>query len=325
MGRTFEAKPATLGEVPMLIGIVGPPGGGKTYSSLRLARGMQQVRPGPIALIDTERGRASKYAPEFAFLTAPFDPPFRPTDFLDAVRQQIAKHDPAAIIVDTLSDEHEGEGGVIDWHDAEVPRMGGNEHAAWSKPKADRKRMIAGFLQITTPLIFTFRAREKTVQQRAPNGKKEVVNVGWSPIAPLEIVHALDLTCLLPPRADGIPVWRSDRVGEDFIIKLPRFLQPFITQGRPLDEETGRAIAAWAKGETPSPAPAGRSKLEEAAIAKAGEGSFALDEWIARLNERQRAAVQAMRAELDPIAQAADLADEQEPDPPADIARMESR
>jgi pantothenate kinase-related protein Tda10 len=42
--RVFEATKAEPGEVPLLIGLVGPPGGGKTWSALRLARGMQRAR-----------------------------------------------------------------------------------------------------------------------------------------------------------------------------------------------------------------------------------------------------------------------------------------
>lgn len=254
MARKFEAKPATLAEVPLLIGLEGPPGGGKTFSALRLANGMQRVRPGPVVLIDTERGRATKYAKEFDFLHVPFDPPFVPEDFLAAVRQQIPLN-PAAIIVDSLSDEHEGEGGVLDWHDRDVQAFGGNEHAAWSKPKASRKRMIAGFLQITTPLIFTFRAREKTIQQNKPgSNRKEVVNIGFQPVAPAEIVHALDLVALLPVRADGVPTWKSEKQGEGFTIKLPNYLRPFIDEGRALDEGMGEAFARWARGDAAAPA-----------------------------------------------------------------------
>jgi hypothetical protein len=252
--RSFPATLAVLKEVPLLIGLEGPPGGGKTYSALRLAKGMQRIRPGPVVVIDTERGRASKYAAEFEFLHVDFRPPFKPTDFLAAVREQL-KLNPAAIVIDSQSDEHEGEGGVIDWHDAEVARFSGNEHAAWAKPKADRKRMINGYLQITTPLILTFRAREKTVQQPKANGHgKEVVNIGFQPIAPAEIVYALDLVCLLPVRANGVPQWKSDKVGENFTTKLPNYLAPFIQEGRPLSEEMGEAFAKWAKGGPAAPA-----------------------------------------------------------------------
>jgi hypothetical protein len=132
-----------------------------------------------------------------------------------------------------------------------VPKMGGNEWAAWAKPKAARKKLISGILKIKTPLIFTFRAREKTKQNTDPKEAHEkIINIGWQPVAPLEIVHTLDLTCILPPRADGVPVWKSDKIGEDFIIKLPNYLAPYIEQGQPLSEAMGAAFARWAKGET---------------------------------------------------------------------------
>lgn len=243
--RTFTAAPAKLGQVPLLVGLEGPPGGGKTYSALRLATGMRKVRPGPVVVIDTEAGRAAKYAREFDFLHVRFEPPYKPTDFLSAVRQQLALK-PAAVIVDSISDEHEGEGGVLDWHDQEVERFRGNEHAAWSRPKADRKRMLSGFLRINTPLIFTFRAREKT-KQVVNGGKKEVVSIGYQPIAPAEILFALDLVCLLPNKSDGVPVWKSEKAGEDFLIKLPNYLRSCIVDGA-LDEQTGERLARFAMG-----------------------------------------------------------------------------
>jgi hypothetical protein len=249
MARSFAAKQATLDEVPFLVGIIGPPGGGKTWSALRLATGMQRVRPGPIVLIDTERGRASKYAKDFDFMRVEFNPPFVPADFLEAIKAQLPLN-PAAIIVDSLSDEHEGEGGVLDWHDRDVPKMGGNEWAAWSKPKASRRTMINGFLQIKTPLIFTFRAREKTKQMKNDRGRDTPTNIGYQPIAPSEIIYALDLTCILPPKAEGVPIWKSEKAGEDFIIKLPNYLKPFVAEGKPLSEDMGAAFASWAMGST---------------------------------------------------------------------------
>ncbi len=244
----YMASPAVRKEEPLLIGLVGPPGGGKTLSGLKLAKGMQRVRGGPIIVIDTEGGRSRKYADLIPFEIVEFQPPCRPERFLEAIKAQLSKS-PAAIMLDSASEEHEGEGGYLEWHDEMVPKMGGNEWAAWSKPKASRKKLISGILHIKTPLIFTFRAREKTKQNpEARSAKDKIVNIGWQPVAPLEIVHTLDLTCILPPRADGVPVWKSDKVGEDFIIKLPRYLAPFIEQGKPLSEDMGEAFARWAAG-----------------------------------------------------------------------------
>jgi hypothetical protein len=238
----YEAIPATRSEEPLLLGMIGPPGGGKTLSSLKVAKGIQSVRGGDIIVIDTEGGRSRKYNDLIPFKIAEL-PNGRSNDFLDAIRAQLPLK-PAAIIVDSLSDEHES---YLEWHDEMVPKMGNNEWAAWAKPKAARKQLISGILKIKVPLIFTFRARDKT-KQDVVNNKKVVVNIGWQPVAPLEIVHTLDLTCILPPRADGVPVWKSDKIGEDFIIKLPNYLAPFIEAGKPLCEEMGAAFARWARG-----------------------------------------------------------------------------
>lgn len=258
--RSFEAKPAERGNDPLLIGMIGPPGGGKTYSALRIARGMQKVRGGDIVVIDTEGGRAKKYADDFKFLHVDMKPPYKPTDFLEAIKQQLKKI-PAAVIIDSMSDEHEGTGGVLDWHGKEVDRMGGTDYAkrervaqaAWIQPKRDRVNMMNGLLRISTPLIFCFRAREKTKPMQDGKGRVVPTNMGYQPIAPSEIVFGLDLTCVLPPRAEGVPVWKSDKAGEDFIIKLPQYLKPFVAEGTQLSEDMGEAFAKWASGGKPKP------------------------------------------------------------------------
>lgn len=257
--RKFEVKEAVREQVPLLIGLMGPPGSGKTYSALTLAEGMKQVSGGDAVLIDTEGGRSKKYADLFKFRRIDFGAPFKPVDFLAAVREAIAAN-PCAVIIDSMSDEHEGEGGVLDWHDAELDRMAGNDwskrervgQAAWIKPKANRREMINGLLQIQTPLIFCFRAREKVKQIKNDAGKMAPTNIGYQPIAPSEIVFAMDVNCILPPKSDGVPAWKSDKMGEDFIIKLPEFFKSIFTEGAPITKETGRALAAWAKGGTTS-------------------------------------------------------------------------
>lgn len=268
MSRKFEINPPVSPVPPLLIGILGPPAGGKTKSSLRIAAGMSRVRGGKPALIDTEKGRSLKHRKgphnpnghDFDYI--PFDPPFVPEHFLDAIREA-AKLKPSAIIVDSMSDEHEGEGGVLDWHDQAVPQMGGNEWAAWSKPKASRRKLISGIQQFEIPLIFTFRAREKTRTEKVTkNGRtREVpVNIGYQPIAPMEIVHTLDLTCLLPPRANGVALWESPKEGEDFVIKFPDFLQHLISRGMVLNEDFGEALARWQVGDAAPAKAAGERK-----------------------------------------------------------------
>lgn len=249
----FTAKKPALARMPLSIGLAGPPGGGKTKSALRLAAGMQRVRPGPIVVIDTEARRAVRYfkGPHnehgYEFLHVDFKPPYEPKLFLDAIQAQLGLT-PAAIIVDSLSDEHEGAGGYLEMHDDDVPTSGGNEWAAWKRPSASRRKLVAGFQRIDVPLIFTFRAREKTKQV----GRK-VEKIGYQPVAPAEIVYALDLMCLLPPNAQGRARWSASTEAESFILKAPEFLQRFLRDGEVLNEDLGEELARWALGDDAPP------------------------------------------------------------------------
>lgn len=259
--RKFEAVAAVRRDTPLLIGLEGPPGCGKTWTALLLGDGMREVRGGDVVLIDTEGKRALAYADFFKFKHVDFQPPFKSPDFLAAVQQQLPSN-PAAIIIDSASDEHEGEGGYLDWHEEEVDRMLGDDkdkwsrrdamnQAGWIRPKRARIRMMNAFLRINTPLIFCFRAREKTKPMKQQKNGREVtvpVNIGYQPICPGEIAHAMTMMCLLPPRADGVPQWKSDSTTQDFLIKLPeQFKTLFATPG-PITRDHGRALATWAKG-----------------------------------------------------------------------------
>src|SRR5690348_11714475 len=103
MNARFKAVPATRSEEPLLLGMIGPPGGGKSLSALKLAKGIQSVRGGPIRVIDTEGGRSRKYNDLIPFEIVEL-PNGRSNDFLDAIKAQLPDN-PAAIIVDSASDE----------------------------------------------------------------------------------------------------------------------------------------------------------------------------------------------------------------------------
>lgn len=98
--RTFEDKPAARERVPLLIGLMGPSGGGKTYSALRLATGIQRVSGGEIFVVDTEARRALHYADRFRFRHLAFAPPFGSLDYLAAI-EHCAKKGAGVVIVDS--------------------------------------------------------------------------------------------------------------------------------------------------------------------------------------------------------------------------------
>ncbi len=80
---TFHFAPAVRDSVSLLIALAGASGSGKTYSALRLAKGMTDA--GKIAFIDTEARRGLHYAGQFDFLHTDMRPPFRPDRFVEAI------------------------------------------------------------------------------------------------------------------------------------------------------------------------------------------------------------------------------------------------
>jgi hypothetical protein len=249
--RQFEDRPAVRSQTPILVGLVGPSGSGKTFSALRLAEGIRRVSGGDIFVIDTEADRSLAYADYFAFRHLPFGAPFGPLDYLAAVEHCVRKG-ARTIVIDSMSHEHEGPGGVLEMHAAELDRMAGGDWKkaermtmlAWQKPKAERRRLINSLVQLKVNLILCFRAKEKikVISGKAP------LQLGWMPIAGEEFVYEMTLSCLLYPGSNGVPAWAPEEAGEKQMIKLPIQFREMFTRPEPLTEETGERLARWAGG-----------------------------------------------------------------------------
>ena len=246
--RTFEDKPAVREAVPLILGLVGPSSSGKTFSALRLGTGIQSVVGGDIGVIDTESKRALHYADKFKFRHLPFGAPFSPADYLAAFEHFVRKG-VKTIIVDSMSHEWEGPGGVLEMHDEEFKRMGSRNAVkmlAWGKPKAEHRRMVNSFLQLPAHFIFCFRAKEKLKIEKG----KDPVPLGWMPIGSGELIYEMAAKCLLPPGAQGVPDWNPKEVGSREWVKRPGWAESILPEGKPLDEATGAALATWAAGDT---------------------------------------------------------------------------
>lgn len=264
MTRTFSDSPAVRSATPLLIGLVGPSGCGKTLSALRLAVGIQRVTKGKIYHIDTEANRALHYAPAageipdaarhiYDFEHVPFVAPFGPADYLGAITHCREKG-AGIIIVDSGSHEHEGPGGVLEMHDAEQERLVKQWNstrdkvnlAAWQKPKSERRRLINAILQMPINFIFCFRAKEKV----KPGKDKQLVQLGWQPIAGEEFVYEMTVNMLLHPASGGVPTWMPEEPAEKLMIKKPSQFEGIFKERKPLSEDIGEALARWASGET---------------------------------------------------------------------------
>lgn len=306
--RAFTAALAIREHVPLLCGLMGPSGGGKTFSALRLATGIQQVTGGDIYGIDTEANRMKHYADIFKFKHVPFEAPFGSLDYLAAL-QFCASQGAGVIIVDSMSHEHEGPGGLLDLQDQEMQRLAGDDYGtykaerfnmlAWQKPKAARRRFINGLLQINANFIFCFRAKEtskpKQVQQDNGRTKTQIVPMGFMPIAGDEFVYEMTLNALLLPGAQGVPTWKSDNVGERQMMKLPEQFRSLMDNPRPLDERMGKDLALWAKGADQPASAATRDAPGEATQPGAGGAAPTLAQRAEAFLRRQAAATTSVK------------------------------
>lgn len=241
-GYTF--RPAVREQVGLLIGLIGPSGGGKTYTAMRLASGI--VGPGKrFAVIDTEARRSLHYAGMFDFDMCELHPPFRPEAYAEAIKTAEAAGY-AAIVVDSYSHEWAGEGGILDWQEEELTRMAGDSYgkreackmAAWIKPKMSHKKMVQHLLQVKATLILCFRAEEKVKMEKDAQNKTVIVPQGWQPICSKELPYELTVSFLLTPDKPGFPQ----------PIKLQEQHKSLFPLNVPITEESGKLVAEWAAG-----------------------------------------------------------------------------
>jgi len=258
VARQFAVEPARRHAKPVYVGLFGPSGSGKTYSALRIAKGIG----GKVVMIDTENRRGEDYADHFQFEHIDFQPPFGSLDYLDALNTAIKKG-AAVVVIDSFSHEHEGQGGLLEAHEAELVRLTRGDESkrealkmlAWTKPKADRRALRAAIARAPVHLVCTFRAKQgaKPVRELDPETnryKTVVIPTGFAPIAGEEFVYEMTLATLLLPASGGVPTWTSTFMAERTCIKLPRQFEPIVAERgeAPLDEAFGRALASWASG-----------------------------------------------------------------------------
>ena len=255
MSYTF--RPAVRTKTSVLTAIAGTTGTGKTFSALKLATGLAGPT-GKIAFIDTEAGRALHYADQFRFDHLDLKAPFRPAAYRDAiVAAEEAGYD--VIVIDSMSHEYEGEGGILEWADALLD--GGEKSPGnWKEPKSQHKRMMNRLVQCRAHLIFCLRAEEKMLVEQVAqlnndgspkmwNGKpsmKTVVTAAkdrpvqerWHPICEKRFMYEMTASFLLLP----------DKPGVGIPVKLQEQHRPFFPEGQRIGDDSGAGLGAWAKG-----------------------------------------------------------------------------
>lgn len=180
----LQFKRATREQVKVKLGVTGPSGSGKTKGALALAR--QLVGPeGRIAFVDTENDSGSLYADFTEFDTISLTAPYTSAKYTEAIKAAVEeRYD--VIVIDSLSHQWEGSGGILDRKTLEERRgntNGGsvNGYTLWAKYKEEHRAFVAGMLAAPIHVIGCMRSRQEYVQGER-NGKKTVEKLGMAPI-----------------------------------------------------------------------------------------------------------------------------------------------
>jgi hypothetical protein len=246
------------------VALNGTTNSGKTFSALRLARGLAGPK-GKIAVLDTEGGRTLHLKEFFEFDAAIMDPPFRPALFAEAATQaEVGGYD--VLLIDSFTMEWRGIGGVLDWEEAELKRIAGDDFKKRERVKQmaripgrmAHKSMVFSFLQRRIPIIFSIRG-EETIKQEEGQKPEKVYKAQCSPSFPFEMTVAFRLA--------------SDRKGcidlsDPHSWKMEEAHRAIFRDGDRLSEDHGAALAAWATGDAPSTPVAPRT--DKSALAARG-------------------------------------------------------
>ena len=267
----FTIEEATRGNVRELIGFFGMSSGGKTHSALILARGI--VGPsGRIGVIDTENKRASMFADLPPGPACPgkyrvinLDAPFTPDRYAGALKRFEKEAD--IVVIDSMSHEWAGEGGVQEMHEEAIDRMAKDDKddykarerlnwPAWKKPKEAHKALVYYILRYPLPLIVCLRGKTLTKMDKDEKGKNIVVTAphpvpDFDPRFIFEMLIAAEVYRDVDKEVSGLLR----------ITKLSRgeLRNCLPAPGEQLRVEHGEKLVAWCRGK----APAGKLPVDE--------------------------------------------------------------
>ena len=149
----------------------GPSGSGKTYSSLLIASGLCNDWT-KVAIIDTEYHSAHLYSSLGTYNVLSLGEPFSPERYIEAI-ELCESAGMKVIIIDSISHEWEGSGGILDIHGS----MAGNSFANWAKLTPRHNAFVQKILQSPCHIIATIRSKQDYVLSEK-NGKYVPEKIG---------------------------------------------------------------------------------------------------------------------------------------------------
>ena len=170
----MELQQAHRKQAKIKLALQAPSGGGKTYSALLLASGLTAWSK--IAVIDTEHHSADLYAHLGEFNVLQLSKPFSPERYISAI-ETCEQAGMEVIIVDSISHEWEGSGGILDTHG----NMPGNSFTNWAKLTPRHNAFVQKILESPCHIICSIRTKTDYVLSEK-NGKMVPEKVGMKGI-----------------------------------------------------------------------------------------------------------------------------------------------
>lgn len=236
----MKFKKAVKYQSKLRMAICGPSGSGKTYTALCVG-----TKIGKTAVIDSERGSASKYADLFDFDVLELDGEFSPRTYTEAIKAaEEAGYE--VLIIDSLSHAWVGEGGALDMVDQAARRSrSGNSFAAWKDVTPVQRKMVDTILNCKAHVIVTMRSKTDYIMVEE-RGRTVPKKIGMAPVQRDGIEYEFDVV--------GDMDWENN-----FVVSKSRCPE---LAGQVINKPNGdlsTALLAWLRGETP-PEPTSTTK-----------------------------------------------------------------
>lgn len=235
---------ATKKAARLRLALIGPAGSGKTYTALMVARELGQR----VAVIDTERSSASKYADLFDFDALNLDT-FAPQTYVQAI-EAAGKAGYDVLVIDSLTHAWSGKEGALEQVDkAQARSQSKNSFAAWRDVTPAHNAMVDAILRCPCHVITTMRVKTEYVMEKDERtGRTTPRKVGLAPVqrdgmeyefdvvGDIDIDHQLIVTkTRCPALTDAV----MKKPGKELALTLKEWLQ-----GEPADPPPAPPVVA---------------------------------------------------------------------------------
>lgn len=217
---------ATRTSTKARIALCGPSGSGKTWTALTLAHALGER----IAVIDTERGSASKYAGVNNWKFDTVAPGKFSPEALTGLLAEAGQEGFDVLVLDSWSHYWMGVDGMLEQVDKRA--RNGNNFSGWKEVRPDERRMIDALISYPGHVIATLRVKTEYVIEENERGKKVPRKIGLKPEQREGVEYEFDLVGDLD-HENTLTVTKS---------RIPNLTRAVI---REPDADLGKTIRSW--------------------------------------------------------------------------------